>query len=392
MDSFTDTSFVINEDKFEDVEINSVSERDLWWFKNNKKGLIKQFILCRTQQVEYRCVVTLVKNPDFSFSPRFNFEVWNITKKAQANYQRGKFDDELIKAKVSLDICHENFLKLLQFIFSLSEINTEDREQYAIVRKSEKDIFDHIDKATAVVKLHEKYGTEITEQDVNLLLNRKSRLEHFKKLLTDSYFFASERFRLGKEGKQAKSEFVWQSFFEENQWIFGYGLQLVACEGLDDKKLEVMVVGNDVFEGGGKRIDALLKTKGNISKLLFCEIKLHLPDLLIEPYDRPNVFVPKKELRGAVAQIQKTIHKATLKARQKFEPVQEDGSPTGEEILFVKPRGIVVIGTLDDFKTPEGINYEKLSSFELYRQQVNGIDIITYDELYERARFIVEDL
>ena len=59
--------------------------------------------------------------------------------------------------------------------------------------------------------------------------------------------------------------------------------------------------------------------------------------------------------------------------------------------FFVKPRGIVIIGKLDDFKTDNGINHEKLSSFELYRQQVNGIEIITFDELYERAKFIVEE-
>jgi hypothetical protein len=34
---------------------------------------------------------------------------------------------------------------------------------------------------------------------------------------------------------------------------------------------------------------------------------------------------------------------------------------------------------------------EKFSSFELYRQQLTGVEILTYDELYERARFIIEE-
>jgi hypothetical protein len=213
-------------------------------------------------------------------------------------------------------------------------------------------------------------------------------LQLFEKLLHNERFFESEKLRLKKGPEQ-----VWQSFFENNPWIFGYGLQLVSCENLDEKKLEQTVVGNDILDGSGKRIDALLKTKGNISKFLFCEIKPHDKNLLIEPYDnRPGVFVPAKELRGAVAQVQKTIHKVTLKVNQNFiTPTHSNGDPTGEEILFVKPKGIVIIGVLNDFITEQGVNYEKLSSFEIYRQQVSGVEILTYDELYERAKFIVAD-
>ena len=33
---------------------------------------------------------------------------------------------------------------------------------------------------------------------------------------------------------------------------------------------------------------------------------------------------------------------------------------------------------------------DKLRSFELYRNSISGIDIVTFDELYERSKFIVE--
>ena len=51
----------------------------------------------------------------------------------------------------------------------------------------------------------------------------------------------------------------------------------------------------------------------------------------------------------------------------------------------------MLAGTLSQFETDHGINEEMFASFELYRQQTTGIEILTYDELYERARFIVED-
>lgn len=185
---------------------------------------------------------------------------------------------------------------------------------------------------------------------------------------------------------------IGQQFFEQNTWIFGYGLQLVACESLDDKKLETIVVGADFFDGAGKRIDGLLKTKGAINRSLFTEIKLHDAHLL-EKYDRPSVWVPGKDLRGGVGQMHKTLHKVSLKVNQNFHDVKDkEGNPTGETVAFVMPRGIVLIGTLQQFMTEKGFNDQMFASFELYRQQQNGVEILTYDELYERARFIVEDL
>jgi len=382
-----DTDFVVGEDSFENVQINGSPSNDFWYFKNSSKGLIKRFILQRTAQTEKVCVVTLIKMEDGKFAPRFDFQIWNTTKKAFEKFSKVSVDQNLIKAKVDFDSCYENFLLLLNFIKSVGEIDFVSNS-YAIVDGTKKEIFENVTKEAAISSFVEQYGSDISDQDIALLQDRRAKLQHFHKLLTDDEFFNSEKEKLGEN---KRTEDVWQNFFEQNSWVFGYGLQLVACEGLDDKKLEQTVVGNDIIDGSGKRIDALLKTKGSISKILFCEIKTHYPDLLIEAYDRPGVFVPAKELRGAVAQIQKTIHKATLKLQVNYlKPTKGDGDPTGEELLFVKPRGVVVIGKLDDFKTEKGINYEKLSAFELYRQQINGIETITFDELYERAKFIVE--
>lgn len=384
---FEDTDFILGTDSLEDVQISSVPDSGFWYFKNAKKGLIKRFVLERSKQREKACVVTLIKKPNGKFTPRFDFCIWDTTKKAIEEYAKGDIGEKLIKAKVSLDSCHKNFAALLQMIRGIDEIEF-DAPAFAMVDKAKKDIFDNVAKDVALNKFAEKYGKDLTDRDIELLHDRRKKLDHFHSLLRDAAFFESERLKLGN-GK--RPEDVWQNFFENNSWIFGYGLQLIACEGLDERKLEQTVVGKDLVSGGGKRIDALLKTKGNISKILLCEIKRHDHGLLLEAYDsRPGVYSPAKDLRGAVAQIQKTIHKVSLKLQENYvRPVDGNGVPSGEELLFVKPRGVVVIGMLDDFKTESGINYEMLASFELYRQQTNGIDIMTYDELYERVRFIV---
>jgi hypothetical protein len=68
-------------------------------------------------------------------------------------------------------------------------------------------------------------------------------------------------------------------FFERNPWIFGYGLNYVYLDTLNDKKLEQVVQGHYVG-GHGKRADALMKSKGVISSLCFVEIKTHKTPLL----------------------------------------------------------------------------------------------------------------
>ena len=102
------------------------------------------------------------------------------------------------------------------------------------------------------------------------------------------------------------------------------------------------------------------------------------------------MFPPSNELIGAIAQIQKTLHQVAKRATQDFARItQADGTPTGEEIAVVRPRGVVVAGALTQFSTERGVNYERFASFELFRQQIAGIDIITFDELYARAEAIV---
>jgi len=61
-----------------------------------------------------------------------------------------------------------------------------------------------------------------------------------------------------------------------------------------------------------------------------------------------------------------------------------------ENAFLVRPPSIVVIGNLEEFGTDYGINEPKYRSFELFRRQLMAPEILTFDELYERARFIVE--
>jgi len=231
--------------------------------------------------------------------------------------------------------------------------------------------------------LTELLRSEVTKEDIVALGYRKKQIEVFKRLIVDSRFFEEL-----KSKKTTTDEGLWQSFFEKNTWIFGYGLDFVFLSSLDGKKLEQLVEGYSLSTHG-KRVDALMKTRGAISSLCFTEIKHHKTPLLEKQPYRAGCWAPSRELTGAVAQIQGTVAAGVENLRARFLPTSENGQPTGEDLFNVQPRSFLVIGNLSEFMTEPGINEDQFKSFERYRRNILSPEIVTFDELYDRASFIV---
>jgi hypothetical protein len=141
----------------------------------------------------------------------------------------------------------------------------------------------------------------------------------------------------------------------------------------------------------GKRIDAVMKTNGIISNLCFIEIKTDTTSLLANTPYRAGCWSPSKELAGAVAQVQGTVASAVESLSNKVIIEDNEGNPTGEEIFNYQPKSYLVIGSLKEFSTENGINKDKYRSFELYRKNTSNPEILTFDELFERAKFIVKN-
>jgi hypothetical protein len=228
---------------------------------------------------------------------------------------------------------------------------------------------------------------QVTCEDIANLGYRRSQLEIFEKLLTDTAFFNETKIQVGRN---KRDEDVWQQFFEGNPWIFGYGLNYFLNCPLEGKKLEQVVRGI-YFAGAGKRVDALLKTQGMVSALSFGEIKTHKTNLIESvkiPYRR-ECWKISDELAGGIAQIQKTVQISLRNIQTKTQVKGDSGDLTGEELFLYHPKAFLVIGSLSQFRSEHGINEEKYSSFELFRRNIHNPEIITFDELYERAKYIV---
>ena len=227
---------------------------------------------------------------------------------------------------------------------------------------------------------------DLTANDVVATAYRKKQIKRFEALLEDSAAFEAELARISGAGPEA----VWQNFFEENHWIFGGTLFVSATGGIDSGKLERVVSGSSVANPG-KKVDALLRTRGRIGALCFVELKTHTTPLQRDKPYRSGVWSASTELVGAISQIHRTVQLAEDNVKRLLRPRDEKtGEVSGPDAYLIRPRSVVVCGHLDQFVKGGVVNEDRYYSFELFRRHLQGPEIVTYDELLERAKLLVE--
>lgn len=386
------TEFDIASGDFRDLEVRQGSRSDFFYFYDKKaRRLITSFLLRDGPQVDTVCDVILIKK-DAGYTPRLTLWKRDKTQLKPLDLTEEELVAEgrkiLIKSRVDASDCHENLWKLIHFLQEYRDVILP-ADDFRVMPAEDAELLlqamEGHDKTAVLTTVKSYLGGELTEQDVELLLDRRKSLQVFDRMLSDTDFFDAER-----ERHAVTPEGLWQLFFETNAWIFGYGLTLLACEKYDDDKLERITTGRDLFTGGGKRSDASMKTKGFLQTLLFAEIKRHDTELLMAtPYRTPDVYQVSREVSGAVSQVQKTAHKAV----KKLGDLHRQSDPSGRyqfDVSTIRPRQVVVVGQLTQLADGNAINVEKMSSFELWRTGQLGTEILTFDELYERAKYIVE--
>ncbi len=288
----------------------------------------------------------------------------------------------------SFSFVGNEIIKLIDFILNTQSVNLKNNagmnitdDELSRIKFSSNQIRQLLHENQEIFT--EVLKSEVTKEDIVAVGYRKKQLEVYNKLLNDEEYFHE---LLAK--KKCKVEGLWQKYFEKNTWVFGYGLGYIFLSNLDKKKLEQVVQGYSLFSHG-KRVDALMKTRGIISNLCFVEIKTHETKLLSSQPYRSGCWAPSKELSGAISQIQGTVASTLDRFTSKINIEDKNGDPTGEEIFNYQPKSYLVIGSLEEFMTENGINRNKYRSFELFRKNIVNPEIITFDELYERAKFIV---
>lgn len=278
----------------------------------------------------------------------------------------------------------DEFEKLLSFLTQLKFIDLSNHENFhiedistragpkAIIDASDRGIIDSIKGITGERRdsLLRALRSSLTAEEINILLGRRQGLETFE-----------EHIRLGDW-----HEAEWQTFFEHQQWVFGYGLDYRIMRQFDRE----MTVGSGGTHNRDKpKIDFLM----NFTEYTVL-VEIKKPDTPIfrrSRGGRAGTWEFSPEFMSAVSQIieQKAEWASFAQAGDHF-------NRDGTEALVARTRNaksILVIGSTDGFGQTDNLRERNLmmDTFELFRRENRSIDIITFDELLERARFITRE-
>lgn len=172
-------------------------------------------------------------------------------------------------------------------------------------------------------------------------------------------------------------EKFWQQFLSQNDWIFGFCLSYIFTTMVDR---EVYVGGTNINGHNGEICDFMAMSEGNAKFTSLVEIKRPSTPLLSSRPTRGTTYGVSKELSDAVAQIQTYCYTWGTNSSRRAYTFQ-----TKNNSVPVLPKGILVIGN-----TSELDSEDKIRSFELFRRNLYNPEIITYDELLARAKFVVK--
>ncbi len=89
-----------------------------------------------------------------------------------------------------------------------------------------------------------------------------------------------------------------------------------------------------------------------------------------------------KDLVGGTSQLQTDCWQWEIQGSR----TEENTERIPQKTHTIQPKGILVIGHLDQL---DGLS--KRRTFELYRRNTSNPEIITFDELYARANYIVDN-
>lgn len=214
--------------------------------------------------------------------------------------------------------------------------------------------------------IHRIIKEELSEDDINTILGRKEAIKTYRQML---------------ENPEEYNEPDWQKFLQTNDWILGYGLRYKYLSIL---QRECHVSGTDL-DGKNSVISDFLLSDNRFTKI----VELKRPDtpLFKVGKNRSESWQLSTELTDAVSQI--LCQKANWELESKKDCYTQDGEKIDETTCDVDC--ILLIGNSSQF---DGDNKElsiKKNTIELYRRNMRNIEILFFDELLERAQFIVQE-
>jgi len=218
--------------------------------------------------------------------------------------------------------------------------------------------------AQALVNLQEESNSDRDVQ-VQKILNTLVGVDKLKQIL-----------KVWKTNQDNSSESFWQKLLTENSLV----LSQIFSTPVTILFSEAYVGGKGIENTGGSVIDFLFLNKLTRNTSLI-EIKTPTSRLLGGEYRKGGTYSPSSDLSGAVAQLS-TSRDSLIKEYDRLVNQSES------HFEVFNPLCIVISGHVHN----ELLDDNKKRSFELYRSEHRNVQIVTYDEVFEKIKTLVEIL
>jgi len=278
----------------------------------------------------------------------------------------------------------DEFERLCEFLHRVDFIDRSNDQRFQVndmsVLAGPKVIVDAADQALIArlrqlapeerEKFFRALQSDLTQEEVNLLLGRRQALETFEAEIAC--------------GEWAESD--WQDFFERQTWVFGYGLDYRIMRLFDRE----MVVGAGGTDNRDKPTVDYLMTFTDYTVLV--EIKRpNTPIFQASRAGRSGTWRFSADFMDAISQVleQKAEWLGAAQSGEHFDK-------SGDKRLEARTRDakvILVIGDSAEFGRSGNLREAAIrrDTFELFRRDTRSIEIVTFDELLDRARFIIKE-
>ncbi|HAS6833486.1 TPA: DUF4263 domain-containing protein [Vibrio parahaemolyticus] len=179
-----------------------------------------------------------------------------------------------------------------------------------------------------------------------------------------------------EKNKSSADEGMWQKYFEKNPYILSNILSIPTYK----LKGSAYTGGKSVDNTGGNLVDFFFKSAQTENPVLI-EIKTPQTKIIGEAYRQ--TFSMSSEVSGAIGQILNYSNELTKNAMTMLYQSRDNV----EKIHVFKPVLYVILGD-----TKELTCSSKREAFELFRNNLKDVQIITFDEVFEKVRRLVKTL
>jgi hypothetical protein len=360
---------------------------------SRKKPVVryKGFKLTDHPNVNLLCDVSFYKARATSkYIPRLTFI------KIDKNFQ---IKEQQPKQKIRIDLSDsgdaENFWKIVGFLFEFKHLVDVDAfdKTYQVLQHDayviEFESKEQADKIKALIELFKKAKLSDIEIEAVLRETRKRDLNNFQRLLEEEGSWRRYQRQYKGEIKGEGEEAVWHHFLKKHHWFLGLNLDIRFIRDL----IAEGNVGIPTTEGSGSPISDFI---GISDYTTLIELKTPNTNIFTEnrrKTARANTWSFSSDFLDGVSQCLGQKFEWDKSSKSK-DLILDDQIVDQNRYRTVDPKAIFIIGNKRrefplDTLTPEVIL--KRDTFQKFRRNSRNVEIITFDELYERAEFIVND-